>query len=81
MDMLQTVNEQCEIRKKNSTYRPYAYDVTPSKKQKCATAWGSIGLRVKAVVRNVPVADLKHVQGIGFDPQHGGTMTSMHKVY
>ena len=39
--------------------RPYAYDVTPSKKQKCAAAWGSIGLRVKAVVRNVPVAQAR----------------------
>ena len=23
----------------------------------------------------------KRVQGNGFDPQHGGAMTSMHKVY
>ena len=39
----------------NFIFWPYAYDVTPSKKQKCAAAWGSIGLRVKAVVRNVSV--------------------------
>ena len=26
-------------------------------------------------------ADHKHVQSNGFDPQHGGAMTSMHKVY
>ena len=44
----------------------------------------SIGLRVKAVVRKVPVrvvADHKRVQSNGFDPQHSGAMTSMHKVY
>ena len=31
--------------------------------------------------RSHVVADHKHVQSNGFDPQHGGTMTSMHKVY
>ena len=46
-----------------------------------ALAWGSIGLRVKAVVKNVPVADHKRVQSKGFDPQHGGAMTSVQKVY
>ena len=34
-----------------------------------------------AVVRDVPAADHKRVQGNGFCPQHGGAMTSMHKVY
>ena len=44
--------------------------------------WGLIGLRVNAVVRNVPVADHKRVQSNGLYPQHGGMMTSMHdKVY
>ena len=44
---------------------------------------GDIGLhvRVNAVVRNVPVADHKRIQSNGLYPQHGGTMTSMHKIY
>ena len=52
----------------------------PSKKQKCAAAWGSIELRVKAVVRNVPVADHKRVQSNGLYTQHGGVMTSMQGI-
>ena len=41
-----------------------------------------IGLCVNAVVSDVPAADHKRVQGNnGFCPQHGGMMTSMHKVY
>ena len=57
--------------------RPYAYDVIISLRPPL----GDIGLRVNAVVRNVPVADHKHVQSNGLYPQCGGTMTSMHKVY
>ena len=42
---------------------------------------GDIGLRINAVVSDVPAADHKRVQGNGFYPQHGGAMTSIHKVY
>ena len=43
--------------------------------------WGCIGLRVNAVVRNVPVADHKHVQSNGLYPQLGGVLISVHKIY
>ena len=46
-----------------------------------ALAWGSIGLHVKALVRNVPVVHHRHVQNNGFELQHGCPMTSMNKVY
>ena len=46
-----------------------------------ALAWGSIGLHVKALFRNVPVAHHRHVQNNGFELQHGCPMTSMNKVY
>ena len=46
-----------------------------------ALAWGSIGLHVKALVKNVPVAHHRHVQNNGFELQHGCLMTSMNKVY
>ena len=42
---------------------------------------GDIGLHVNVVVSDVPAADHKRVQGNGFCPQHGGAMTSMHKIY
>ena len=61
------------------TNRPYAYDVMPFEETEVRRRWGgggSIGLRVKAVVRNMPVADHKRVQGSGFDPQHGSAMTN-----
>ena len=58
-------------------YRPYAYDVIISLRPH----FGGIGLRVNAVVSDVPAADHKRVQGNGFIPQHGSAMTSMHKVY
>ena len=58
-------------------YRPYAYDVIISLRPHL----GDIGLCINAVVRKVPAADHKGVQCIGFCPQHGGMMTSMHKVY
>ena len=40
-----------------------------------------MGLRVNAVVRNVPVTDHKRVQSNGLYPQHDGLMTPMHNVY
>ena len=46
-----------------------------------ALAWGSIGLHVKALVTNLPVAHHRHVQNNGFELQHGCPMTSMNKVY
>ena len=46
-----------------------------------ALAWRSIGLHVKALVKNVPVAHHRHVQNNGFELQHGCPMTSMNKVY
>ena len=46
-----------------------------------ALAWGSLGLHVKALVRNVPVAHHRRVQNNGFELQHGCAMTSMNKVY
>ena len=46
-----------------------------------ALAWGSIGLHVKALVRNVPFVQQRHVQNNGFELQHGCPMTSMNKVY
>ena len=57
--------------------RPYAYDVIISLRPPL----GGIGLRVNAVVRNVPFADHKRIQNNGLYPQHGGAMMSMHKVY
>ena len=56
--------------------RPYAYDVTIS----LHPHLGDLGLRVNAVVGDVPAADHKRLQDNGFVPQHGGTMTSMHEV-
>ena len=57
--------------------RPYAYDVIILLRPPL----GYIGLRVNTVVRNVPVVDHKRVQSNGLNPQHGGAMTSMHKIY
>ena len=58
--------------------RPYAYDIIIS----LSHHLGDIGLVcVNAVISDVPAADHKHVQGIGFCPQHGSAMTSMNKVY
>ena len=58
-------------------HRPYAYDVIIALRPHL----GDMGLHVNAVVSDVPAADHKRVQGNGFCPQHGGAMTSMHKVY
>ena len=60
-----------------SQYRPYAYDIIISLRPHL----GDIELPVNAVVSNVPAADHKRVQGNGFCPQHGGAVTSMHRVY
>ena len=57
--------------------RPYAYDVVISMRPHL----GDIGLRVNAVVSDVPAADHKRVQGNDFCLQHGSAMTSRHKVY
>ena len=57
--------------------RPYVYDVIISLRP----LLGDIGLRINTVVRDVPGADHTRVQGNGLYPQHGGAMTSMHKVY
>ena len=57
--------------------RHHAYDIIISLRPHL----GAIGLRVYAVVSDVPAADHKRVQGNGFVPQHDGAMTSMHKVY
>ena len=59
--------------------RPYAYDVIISLRHHLGDI--HVGLRVNAVVRDLPAADHKRVQGNGFCPQHGGAMTSVHKVY
>ena len=56
--------------------RPYAYDVIISLRPHL----GDIGLRVNAVVSDVPAAVHKRVQDNGFYPQHGSAMMSMHKV-
>ena len=50
-----------------SSYRPHAYDVIIS----FHPHLGAIGLRLNPVVSDVPAADHKRVQGIGFYPQHG----------
>ena len=57
---------------------PYAYDVIISLRPPLGGI--HVGLHINAVVRNVPVADHKRVQSNGLYPQHGGAMTSMHKV-
>ena len=68
---------RCFLQKKKIIIRLYAYDIIIS----LHPHLGDIGLRVNAVVSDVPAADHKRVQGNGFCPQHGGAMTSMHKVY
>ena len=60
-----------------TTYRPYAYDVIISLRPHL----GDIGLSVNAVVRDVPAADHKCVQGNVFCPRHAGEVTSVYKVY
>ena len=56
-------------------YRPYAYDIIIT----LGPHLEDIGLRVIAVVSDVPAADHKRVQGNGFVPQHGSAM-SVHKI-
>ena len=57
--------------------RPYKYDVIISLRPHLEY----IGLRVNAVVSDVPAAYHKRIQGNAFVPQQSGAMKSMHKVY